>query len=637
MLTNIRDRFTGLFAVLIIGAIGVALTITLVDTSTFTGVANFAARVNGEDIPLRDFRQVAQQQILEQEQLTRAEMPPEARRQIEQNVLEGMVRNRVVAQYVKEQGYRVSDGKVIEHIRTLPGFQVGGQFSNDGYMAALASQGVSPTTFEEERRAALQIEQLQNGLLESSFFTPAEYRRFVVLEGERRRAAFALLSPDQLLAGITLSEEDLKAYYDGHPDQFESPETVALDYVEARLADLAPAGEVSEAELRATYEANPERFSTAEQRRARHILVAVDQDTDDAAAARLAAELRGRLDKGEDFAALARQYSDDPGSAAQGGDLGWAGKGTYVAPFEAALFAAAVGETTQPVKTDFGYHIIRLEEIRAGARRPFEEVREELAREAGSQDTEDRFFELTEKMDDAALENPGSLDAVAAATGLPVRRIEQFPREGAEPFVGNRAIIDAAFSAPVLEDGENSALIEAEDGRAVILRVVEHRPARLRPLEEVRAEVEKAARAEKAAQLAAERGRALLERVRAGDDFATAARGAGTTATATQLFGRASQEAPPELVAAIFRAPRPTAGAPSFGTAEAADGTFAVFRIDEVIPGNPDDIPREQRDARKSILARQSAVAEVTALAVDLRRDADVMIAPGLFDQQDDL
>ena len=167
MLQTIRDRFTGAFAVVIIGAIAVALTITLIDTDTFSGVGNFAARVNGEEIPLNDFRQVAQQQVLEQEELTRAEMAPEAREQIERNVLEGLVRNRVVAQYVRREGYRVGDARVAEHIRGLEAIKVGGQFSSDGYMAALASQGVSPAAFEEERRAALQIEQLQNGLLES--------------------------------------------------------------------------------------------------------------------------------------------------------------------------------------------------------------------------------------------------------------------------------------------------------------------------------------------------------------------------------------------------------------------------------------------------------------------------------------
>jgi len=638
MLQNIRDRFTGVFAALIIGAIAVALTITLVDTSTFTGIGNFAARVNGEDIPLNDFRQVTQRQVLEQEQLTRTQMPAEARQQVERNVLESLVRNRVVAQYVREEGYRVGDAQVAEHIRGLDAFKVAGQFSGDAYAAALASQGVSPSAFEEERRAALQIEQLQNGLLESSFFTPAEYRRFVTLEGERRRAAFALIDPAPLAAAATPAEADLKAYYDAHPDQFESAESVALEFVEAEQATLQAPGAPTEAELRAAYDANPDRFATSEQRRASHILVAVDQDTNDAAAAKLAGELRARIEGGEDFAALAKQYSDDPGSAQAGGDLGWAGRGTYVAPFEDALFAQQAGTVSQPVKTEFGYHLIRLDEVRDGARKAFEEVRAELAAELASRGTQDQFFALTEKMDDAALENPGSLAAVTAATGLPVQRIDVFTRAGGGPFQGNRPIIDAAFSPGVLEDGENSPLVEVAEGKVVVLRVAEHRPAKLRPLEDVRAEVEAAWRGEEGARLAAERGRAMLEAARGGADFAAvAAQQGAAVVAASQVLGRGSQDAPPEVIAAIFRAARPAGGKAVLDGLVLPDGRYAAFRVDEVIPGNPEEIPLEQRDARKKILARQAAIGEVTALAVDLRNDADVVVAPDLFAQPEDL
>jgi peptidyl-prolyl cis-trans isomerase D len=638
MLQTIRDRFTGVIAVLIVAAIGVALTITLVNTDSFTGLTTFAARVNGEEIPLAQFRQVAQQQILQQEEATRTATPEEAREQIERNVLEGMVRNRVVAQYVRHAGYRVGDGRVAEQIRGMPGFQVGGKFSNDGYLAALASQGVSPSAFEEERRAALQIEQLQNGLLDSSFLTPGEFRRFIVLEGERRRAAFVVLDVQRIAADVTVSDDEIKAYYDAHPDKFESQESIALDYVEAKESDVPAASEPTEAELRALYDANPERFRSDEQRRARHILIGVGNDTKDAAARKLAEEIKARLAKGEDFAALARQYSDDTGSAPAGGELGWAGKGTFVGPFEAALFSQDVGEISEPVKTEFGYHIIQLEEVRPGTERPFEEVRQELAAEARSKGSRDRFFALTEKMDDAALENPGSLDAVAKATGLAIRHIDTFTRSGGEPFGANRAVIEAAFSPSVLEEGENSALVEAGEGRAVILRVTAHRAVQLQPLEQVRADVEKAVRHEKAATLAAQRGLQLIERARAGEDFAALGAASGaTSSSAGQVFTRSSQDAPPELVAAIFRTQPPAAGTPTYDGTPLPGGGFAVLRVDEVIPGNPDDIPREQRDARKTMLGRQAGIAEVTALAIDLRREAEVVVAPDLFESEDEL
>jgi peptidyl-prolyl cis-trans isomerase D len=637
MLQNIRDRFTGILAVVIIGAIAVALTITLVDTATITRTGTFAARVNGEDIPMTDYRQVYEANLAQQQQATRAELSEEALDQLRRNVLEGMVRNRVVAQYVRDNGYRVSDQGVIEQIQAMPVFQIDGKFSRDSYLAALAGQNISTAAFENEQRATLEIRQLQDGVLESSFFTPSEFRRFVTLEAERRTISYALVEPDKLAAQIELNEDDIKAYYDAHPDRFESPESVSLDYVEAKLAGLSSDANVEEARLRALYEENPDRFRTAEQRQARHILVATDADTDAAKAEKLALELRERIAKGEDFAALARQYSDDPGSASSGGDLGWAGRGTYVPAFEEALFALDAGAITQPVKTEFGYHVIQLVAVRPGTQKPFDEVRAELLEEARGRDLQDRFHALTEKMDDAALENPGSLDAVAQATGLPVMRIEQFTRGGADPFGANPAVIAAAFASAVIEDGENSPLIEVGDGHAVVLRVTEHRPARLRSLEEVRAEVEIAARAEKAAQMTAERGGQLLDRLRAGADMATVSREAGVAMMTPGPIGRSATTVPPELLGAVFRAVKPADDKPSVGGLALSNGAYAVYRLEAILPGRPDEIAREQRDARKSLLARQTGAADATALAVDLRKQASVVVAPDLFaaEQQD--
>jgi peptidyl-prolyl cis-trans isomerase D len=275
--------------------------------------------------------------------------------------------------------------------------------------------------------------------------------------------------------------------------------------------------------------------------------------------------------------------------------------------------------------------------VRPGTRRTFEEAKQELADEARSRGAQDRFFALTEKMDDAALENPSSLEPVAAATGLPIQRIDPFTRDGGGAFGANRAVIDAAFSAAVIEGGENSPLVEVGEGRAVVLRVSEHRPVKLRPLEEVRADVEKALRREKAARLAAEQGGQILELARAGSDLGKLAAEAGTSLQGPQPLARNSPQVPPELLETIFRAPRPVDGKPVLGGMQLESGGYAVYRLEEVMPANPEDVPREQRDMRKNLLARQSGVAETTALAVDLRNDAEVVITPNLFEQQDSL
>jgi peptidyl-prolyl cis-trans isomerase D len=389
-----------------------------------------------------------------------------------------------------------------------------------------------------------------------------------------------------------------------------------------------------EAALREAYEsAEPGRFRTAEERRARHILLAITPERDEAATTKLAGELAGKLAAGADFAALAREYSSDTGSATRGGDLGFAGRGFYVPEFEEALFALAPGQVSAPVKTQFGIHLIRLDEIKAGSERSFDQVRAEIADELRRTKAQDEFLALAERLDDLALESPGSLDPVGEATGLPVRRIDVFTRAGGGPLPGSPALVEAIFDQAVLTGEENTRLIEFEDGRALVARVAEHRLPAPRPLEQVRGQVIERLRAERGAAAARERGQAIIKQVEQGTDLAAAA--AGLPLAGPVELGRGSAGAPPELLTAIFRAPRPTAG-PVVRGVELPSG-YAVFRLDSVRAGDPDQVPREIRDQRKQLLSRQTGLTEVETLASVLKSAAKVSVSPDLFRETDEL
>ena len=552
MLQTIRDRLTGWVAIVVIAGIAVALVISFGKSRTDVSAQNFAARVNNEDISVAEFRQNYQNRLAQEQERTRTELTSAGTQQLQKQVLDQMILSRAVAQFVRDQGYRVDNNSLGESLRKIPAFQVGGKFSQTGYEATLASQGKSKGTFEEEVRTNMQIEQLLDGLLASAFYTPAEFRRFVTLEGERRAVSYAVIDPQKLMGSVQLQEADLKAYYDTHPDKFEIPESVSLDYVEASISDLGQEPQVDEAKLHAIFDADPDRFRSAEQRRSRHILIAANGDRDAPRAEQLARDIRARLGKGEDFSALAKQYSNDPGSAAAGGELGWAGRGTFVGPFEKSLFGLKIDEISEPVRTEFGYHVIQLEETRGGASRAFEEVRDQLVKEAGTRDAQDRYAGLTEKMDDAALQNPSSLDAVAKATGLPVKHLDAFTRGGGGPFGANRSVIDAVFAAAVLEEGENSPLIELGEGHTAVFRVAEHRRAKLRPFEDARSQAETELRREKASELAAARGQEILKRATGGGDLGAIAREFDVALATPQPVGRGATDLPAELLAVIF-------------------------------------------------------------------------------------
>jgi peptidyl-prolyl cis-trans isomerase D len=635
MLQNIREKLQGWIAVAVLLIIAVPLALTFVSSDFTVTSANFAARVNGEDIPSVDFQRVYQNQLVERQEATGDQLPAEAEEQLKRSTLDGLVLNRVVTQYVRDEGYRVGAERVIQEIRSQPVFQVGGQFSKPAYDATLAAQGISPQMYESQQQSLLAIRQLQDGLVESAFFTPAELRRLIALDQERRDVAYVLLDPRELGAGIAVSDADIQAYYSSNPAQFQSAESATLEYVEISLADMARDYVPDEAAIREAYEADPTRFRTAEERRARHILITVDADRNDAGARTLADDIAARLAKGEDFAALASQYSGDPGSAARGGDLGFAAAGNYVEAFDKALFALQAGETSQPVKTEFGYHIIRLDEVRAGAEQPLDQVRGQLSDELRQRRAQDEFYALAERVDDLSLENPTSLEPVARDTGLTVRRYEGFTRAGGGPLGNSPDLVRAVFSPGVLDGTENAPLIELDETRAVVARVAEYKAPAPLPLEQVKAQIIERVRALRASTEAAARGERIVKRVEEGADFGAAVAAEGLKAIEAGPLTRRSVAASPELLADLFRAPKP-AGRPVVRGAALPDGAYAVFQIRTVEAGDPERIPLEQRDGQRRALAQRTAANETEALASNLREAADVVVAPDLFKAEEE-
>ncbi len=519
MLQTIREKLTGWAAFAVILVIAVPLVLTFVGGDfTVTG-ARFAARVNGEEISAVEFQRVFQNRLVAEQQAARNELPKEVEAQLKRDALDGLVLTRAVTQYVRDAGFRVSASRVIDRVRNMEVFQVGGQFSKPAYDATLASQGISPAAFEQEQQSLLAVSQLQQGLEESSFFTPAEFRRLISLDQERRDVAYLLFDPQTLGAAITVSDVDVQSYYAANANQFQSLESANIEYLEVALADMATEFVPDEEALHEAYDRDPTRFRSDEERRASHILIAVDGNRTDPEARALAEEIAGQLSEGGDFAALAAKHSSDVGSATRGGDLGFAAVGNYVEPFEKALFALNPGETSVPVKTEFGYHIIRLEELRTGSSRSFDEVRAELVGDLRAQKAQDEFYSLAERIDDLALENPTSLEPVARDTGLVIKRYEGFTREGGGPLGTNSSLITAVFSPGVLDGSESTPLIEIDETHAIVARVAQYEMPSPKPLELVRGEIIERLRAQRATTEASSRGQTIVRQVQGGKNL----------------------------------------------------------------------------------------------------------------------
>jgi peptidyl-prolyl cis-trans isomerase D len=606
----------------------------------FTTSQDRGLRVNGQDVDLERLRQVYQQQIAQAHQAYGDEIPAEVTQDIRKSIVDAFVAQSLLNQKVEERRFVVGDREVVDSIHALPNFQVDGKFNKDSYHALLRGQGISPAEFEAQQRQELRARQLEAGLFLSSFATPKELERAAALRGETREMAFAIVPAERFVKTVKVDDAALQAYYDEHKAEYLSPETVTLSYVHLRLEDVARDVPVDEAALRGYFEQVRERYVEAEKRRARHILI--QSGADDAAAQKKAEEAYAQVTKpGADFAAVAKATSQDAGSAAQGGDLGWAERSFFVGPFADALFAMKPGEISKPVKTQFGWHVIKLEEIQQGKQKAFEDVRAELDAEYRKAEAERLFGERQEKLDELAFENTSSLEPVAKALNLEIRTVAGFSRQaGGGEFVAQPKIVAAAFSGDVL-GGQNSRAIELAPGSVVVLRAADHKTPQQLALADVRDRVEQATRlqlAEREAKATAER---IAQQVQVGTALEAALRPVGTFATTDATAApdalrfqplkpvtRTEQGIAPDLLAGAFAAPAPAEGKPSVGTVRLQQGNYGVYVVAAVKPGTLGADRREQAQVLSSSKARGDVLGYVQAM----RDGAEVHYNPAVFE-----
>ena len=627
MLQKIRERISGPFAIFFLGAIAIVFIFWGVQFES--AVTSAAATVNGTDISQETVRQAWQDRQTELQTQLRDELPPELVKAEQAKLIDEFITRELLLQRAHNNGYRVSDRELAEAITRIQALQVDGKFSRDRYAVLLRQQGRTEPQFEQEFRRDLETSQLRNSIALSSFVTPGELRHRIELQGETRDVSYAVVPAAGGAAQVQVAPAEITAYYDKNKSQFLSQETVALQYLKLDLADIAAGVQVTEEALKKYYdETAAERNAVPERRKAAHILI--ESGSDDAAASKKAEALLARAKAGEDFAKLARENSDDPGSRTAGGDLGWAPKEAYVQPFSDALFAMNKGEIRGPVKTQFGYHIIRLDDVEQPRVRDFDEVRAELEPEFRREQAQTLFYEKSQQLADESFASLSELDSVGKKLGLPVQTVEGFTRQGGGALGNDRKVIEAAFSTDVLQERQNSQPVPIGEDSVVVLRVTDHKPSTQLPLAQVQEQIVTRLREDKARAAATETATALATRVSAGESLATVAASVGATPAASQSVSRQGPTvegaAPmvPELLQAIFQAPRPQgAGKVSAGVATLASGDPAVFVVSSANPGTPAAFGGNLAEQAQN-LATQNAAIEFDAYLAELRRTAKI-------------
>lgn len=633
MLQTIRDKITGWIAWIFLGAIAVVFVFWGIDFQS--GAVTYAAKVDGERISAQEVRRAWQQQQSRLQQMMRAELPDELVESQQSAILDQFVRQALLEQRAKDLGFRVSDDVLAQRVMEFPDFQVDGKFSKDRYNALIRASGLSEAQFEEDLRTETLIRQLQTGIVDSAFVVPYQLDRRFALEKQEREINYSLIAANDFLDDITVTDEQIEKWYEEHKSEFLLPEKVDLQYLELTRDQAASTIEVTEAALRDYYEQVKERYQSPERRRARHILITTGDGLDEAGAEKKAADLLAKAKSGADFAQLAKDNSKDPGSAAQGGDLGWAERGMFVGPFEEALFSMSPGEVRGPVKTQFGYHVIKLEEVEAGHVRSFEEARAEIEAEYRREQSESLFYEQTQKLGDLAFESLTELESVAKALNLPLKTATGFTREAGSPELPpNPEIVEAVFSEDVLERGQNSPLIAADEDRAMVLRVTQHTPSEARPLAEVRDQVVSRIKTQAARDAAAAKGADAVARLKKGESWDEVVKVLGLNAVGSRFVNRQDTVAPPAVVRAAFDVPvsQISSEAPYYAGTATDDGNYAVFALTQVRNADPAVETPDARTARQRTLQRQIGNEEFAAYLEEAERNADIVKNEQVFD-----
>ncbi len=653
MLQKLRDKTSGWIAGTVLGLLTIPFAFFGMEQYLHQNNATWVAKVEApptwwagaphwwpasklwqaEEIDAADFRQRFEQERQSAREAQGEAFDPRAfeSKENKRRIVDAMIDERVLRMMAVRDGVAVGDAQVRREIESIPAFQVDGKFNPQQYQLVLASQVPqrSPVQFQQLVRDDLERTLIPRQVAASGFATDAEVDAVLRLIDEKRDASFAILPAPSPDAGA-VSAAEIQKWYDAHAGEYMAPETVALEYVDIDGSAIAPPP-ATDAVLKQRYEQEKARFQEPEQRLTSHILVKVDAKADAAAqaAARARAEAIAAAARapGADFAALARKDSDDTGSKDAGGDLGWVVEGMMTKPFEDALFKMQQGDIAGPVKTEFGWHVLQLREVKAGRQTPFEDARAQLAKEQGDADRERLFNDLTGKLVDQVYRNPTSLASAAKAADLPVQRTAPFARGAGDGIAANPAVQRAAFSDALVQDGTVSDPIEIGPNHSVLIRVVAHEAAHRRPLSEVAPQVIAAIRNDRAAKRASAAADAFVAEVRAGKAFDAVAGARGLAATTMPGLPRGIPIPDAEANAAVFAAPAPEAGKTTVGSKVLGDGRIVVYQVTHVVPGDPKQAPPDRREQLRQQMGQVAAMETMDEIVRNLRRRMRITVA----------
>lgn len=635
MLMDLRERIQGWIAYAIIGLISVPFVLWGVGEYFSGGKNKPVAEVDGLPISQQAFEQAVSQQRQAIIQKLGGSVSAELLQSLnlDQQVLDQMINERVLNVFVHKAGFRAPDAVVADLIRSEPAFKTNGVFDVKKYEAFVAARGTTVANFEAGLKQDIVMQTLENAISESTIVTAPELDQIVKLRDQTREIGMVRLDRARVVDTVAApTDAAIDAYYASHKAEFIRPERVKLRYIELSPQTLAPSVKVTDAQVEQAYADYVKKQKAQVVRTVRHILISVPKNADGAAieaAKNKALAARAAIVSGKiSFADEARAISDDPGSKSQGGDLGEVAPGQMVKPFEDAMDALKVGEISEPVRTQFGWHLIEVTKESHPDIKPLADVHDKMVAEVQDHQVEKIYYDEGEKLSDQSYEHPDSLIPSAEALGLKVQTSDWLNRDSGTGIAANEKVRQAAFSKEVLKQKLNSNLIELGVNHAVVIRVDQHEAATPLTLAEVKDQIAKTLKDQAIDKALADAAENIGKTLNAGTDPQAAATAAGATWVAPVWLKRTARDAtiPAEAIQAAFALPPAPEGQLASKALALSDGNEALVVVKAIKDGDPTAISEQDKVALSAEIQQAQAQQTLGVLLKALRDEAKITI-----------
>ena len=634
MLTEIRDRSSGWFAWIVAAFIIVPM--------AFFGVQEYATSESAKtllevgDQKITEPQYQAQLNTVQQQQrrssngqANEAYLNSDA---FKQNVLQQMVNRALIDDVAEKQNYQISNAQLVDYIKQSPIFQVDGKFNNEAYERYVAGSQYSKSQFEEVIRNDTIVSQVMSGYHESALVLSDELTALLAAQAEQRTFDLVTVEYQDFVESIKVSDSEIEEYFSENQDNFLEPEKVSLNYVELDVNAISDDIVVTEEQLRDVYEQNSASYISTETRETRHILLSTNGDNDDEQKAK-ANELVAQLRDGSDFAELAKANSDDPGSGANGGDLGLVERGMMVEEFEQTTFDLDENIISDPIKSQFGYHIIEVTKINTPEQQSFEDVRTDLEAVERRRMAEDQLLEKVELLRDLAYEQPDDIQLVAEEIGLSLQKTELFDRNTGTGIATNAVVRTTAFDDLVFIENVISEPIEISAGKHVVIKKLDYKESQPKELATVSEQIKQILINQKASRAASDQGTDLLALAKSNWTDLVASVEEKERLEVTTHTVALTDQTPVVDTAVLAKVTNATLaeGEPEIINVESADGNYHIMRLTEIKAGDVSAVSEQIKDSTRRMIEQRNGQSLANAYLDSLRTELAPEIDAGLL------